>query len=133
LLADKHGMTHHPQNEALRLRNLSQLRALNGERFEEQWAAHLAVPIGQVIISALTADVAEQQPAASPDLRPFGLTVRELEVLRLLVEGLSDREIAERLFISPHTVMRHVSSILGKLEVPSRTAAATWAVRHGLT
>jgi DNA-binding NarL/FixJ family response regulator len=54
-------------------------------------------------------------------------------VLRLLVEGLSDREIAERLYISPHTVMRHVAGILGKLDVPSRTAAATWAVRNDIS
>jgi non-specific serine/threonine protein kinase len=62
-----------------------------------------------------------------------GLTPRELDVLQLLVEGLSDREIAERLFISPYTVGRHVSNILAKLDVDSRTAAATWAVRSGLT
>lgn len=53
-------------------------------------------------------------------------------MLRLLVEGLSDREIAERLYISHYTVMRHVTGILNKLGVTSRTAAATWAVRHGL-
>jgi DNA-binding CsgD family transcriptional regulator/transcriptional regulator with XRE-family HTH domain/tetratricopeptide (TPR) repeat protein len=63
---------------------------------------------------------------------PSGLTTREREVLRLLVEGRSDREIADSLFISHRTVMRHVSNILGKLEVDSRTAAATHAVRHDL-
>ncbi len=55
-----------------------------------------------------------------------------MDVLRLLVEGKSDREIAADLFISHHTVMRHVSNILGKLGVESRTAAATYAVRHNL-
>jgi DNA-binding CsgD family transcriptional regulator len=64
--------------------------------------------------------------------RPFGLTVRELEVLRLVAAGQSDRDIADSLFISPHTVMRHVANVLAKLEVNSRTAAATIAVRHGL-
>jgi DNA-binding NarL/FixJ family response regulator len=63
---------------------------------------------------------------------PAGLSSRELEVLRLLVDGRSDREIAAALFISHHTVMRHVSSILGKLGVESRTAAATHAVRERL-
>jgi DNA-binding CsgD family transcriptional regulator len=64
--------------------------------------------------------------------RPFGLTVRELEVLRLVAAGQSDRDIAETLFISHHTVMRHVANVLTKLDVGSRTAAATIAVRNGL-
>jgi ATP/maltotriose-dependent transcriptional regulator MalT len=66
----------------------------------------------------------------SKDQPPFGLTPRELEVLRLLSQGMSDREIADHLFISHHTVMRHVSHILGKLDVESRTAAVAKAVRE---
>ena len=62
----------------------------------------------------------------------FGLTPREIEVLKLLVEGLSDREIAESLFLSPRTVGWHVNHVLTKLDAPSRTAAATAAVRRGL-
>ena len=61
-----------------------------------------------------------------------GLTPRERDVLRLLVEGRSDREIAEALFIGHRTVATHVANILAKLAVPSRTAAATRAVRAGL-
>jgi predicted ATPase/DNA-binding CsgD family transcriptional regulator len=60
------------------------------------------------------------------------LSKREVEVLRLLTEGQPDREIAESLFISHHTVARHVSNILNKLGVSSRTAAATRAVRDNL-
>jgi DNA-binding NarL/FixJ family response regulator len=60
------------------------------------------------------------------------LTPREVDVLRLLVEGRSDREIAEALSISPRTVMHHVTAILGKLEVSSRTAAATLAQREAI-
>lgn len=60
------------------------------------------------------------------------LTPREFEVLGHLVEGKTDREIADDLFISPRTVMRHVANILNKLDVSSRTAAATFAVRHDL-
>jgi DNA-binding CsgD family transcriptional regulator len=63
---------------------------------------------------------------------PSNLTARELEVLRLLACGLSDREIAERLFISHHTVMRHVSHILEKLGAESRTAAVAHAIRGGV-
>jgi DNA-binding CsgD family transcriptional regulator len=58
------------------------------------------------------------------------LSSRELDVLRLIAEGKSDREIAAALFISPRTVMRHVTSILDKLGVESRTAAAAAAIRQ---
>lgn len=61
-----------------------------------------------------------------------GLTAREVEVLRLVAEGLTNREIAERLFIAQKTVSVHVSNILGKLEVSTRTQAAATARRRGL-
>lgn len=60
------------------------------------------------------------------------ITRREHEVLRLLAEGLTNKQIAERLMVSEHTVHRHVTSILRKLDLPSRTAAAAYAFRHGL-
>jgi DNA-binding NarL/FixJ family response regulator len=53
-------------------------------------------------------------------------------VLRPLVEGRSNQEIATTLFISPHTAANHVAHIMNKIGVESRTAAATWAVTHGL-
>jgi DNA-binding CsgD family transcriptional regulator len=60
------------------------------------------------------------------------LTKREREVLGLLASGHTDRRIAESLTISPRTVNRHVSNIFAKLDVPSRAAAAVYAVRIGL-
>jgi DNA-binding CsgD family transcriptional regulator/tetratricopeptide (TPR) repeat protein len=63
---------------------------------------------------------------------PAGLTVREQEVLALLSEGLPDREISRRLFISERTVHHHVSAVLSKIGVPSRTAAAREAARMGI-
>jgi DNA-binding CsgD family transcriptional regulator len=60
------------------------------------------------------------------------VTPREREVLRLLAEGLTNQQIAERLVVSEHTVHRHVTNILRKLDLPSRTAAAAHAVRSGL-
>ena len=64
---------------------------------------------------------------------PLGdLTPRETEVLGLLAEGLTNRQIAERLVVSEHTVHRHVTNMLRKLDLPSRTAAAAHAVRSGL-
>ena len=72
----------------------------------------------------------EQSPSA--DEFPDDLTGREVDVLRLIAEGFTDTEIAERLSISPRTVMTHVSHILGKTGSPSRAAAAAYAVRQGL-
>lgn len=61
-----------------------------------------------------------------------GLSPREVEVLRLVAQGLSDAEIAERLIVSPHTVHRHVANIRAKLRQPSRAAAVAQAARSGL-
>ena len=74
---------------------------------------------------------AESQPAKAPAY-PDGLTQREVEVLRLLHLGKSNREIAEELFISLSTVAHHVSSIFNKTDVSNRTEAATYAARHSL-
>jgi DNA-binding NarL/FixJ family response regulator len=63
---------------------------------------------------------------------PAGLTAREHQVLILLADGLADREIAQRLFISERTVHHHVSAVLSKIGVPSRTAAAREAARMGI-
>ncbi len=60
-----------------------------------------------------------------------GLTAREIDVIRLLAEGLSNREIASELSIGESTAISHVRSILSKLGLSSRTAAAAWAIRNG--
>jgi DNA-binding CsgD family transcriptional regulator len=57
--------------------------------------------------------------------------VRELEVLRLVAAGRTNREIADALFVTPRTAATHVTHILAKLDVASRTEAAAWAVRYG--
>jgi NarL family two-component system response regulator LiaR len=60
------------------------------------------------------------------------LTIREMEVIKLIAEGLSNQEIAERLVISERTVRTHVTNILGKLHLANRTQAALYALREGL-
>ena len=72
------------------------------------------------------------QPAAPQQIAP-DLTERELEVLRLVAEGLSNREIAARLVISEKTVKTHVSSLLSKLNLEDRTRLAIYAIKKGLT
>jgi len=63
---------------------------------------------------------------------PAGLTQREVEVLRLLARGLSNKEIAQRLVISPKTVANHVEHIYSKIDASTRAAASLFAMRHGL-
>jgi DNA-binding CsgD family transcriptional regulator len=70
--------------------------------------------------------------AASAESDHLGLTDRELEVLALLAEGRTNRQIGEALFISPKTVSVHVSNVIGKLRVSGRVEAATLALRLGL-
>jgi DNA-binding CsgD family transcriptional regulator len=69
---------------------------------------------------------------ASAGAATHGLTARELEVLRLIASGKSNREIASALVISEHTVARHVQNIFAKLRVTSRTAAGAFAFEHDL-
>lgn len=63
---------------------------------------------------------------------PAGLTPREVEVLRLVAQGLSDHEVAEKLVLSPRTINAHLTSIYSKLDVNSRVAATRFAMEHGL-
>jgi DNA-binding CsgD family transcriptional regulator/Tfp pilus assembly protein PilF len=103
---------------------------MDDERWLAAWdeghAMSLDAAIDLALTMTLTPEAAPSQPVTAL------LSPREPEVLRLVVDGQTDREIAAALFISHHTVMRHVSHILTKLGVDSRTAAATWAVRQGL-
>nr|WP_296070947.1 helix-turn-helix transcriptional regulator [uncultured Actinoplanes sp.] len=69
---------------------------------------------------------------AAPPVRKHGLTPRELEVIRLIARGHTNREIATRLRLSEKTVARHLSNIFGKLGVGSRTAAAAYAYENGM-
>lgn len=97
--------------------------------------AILATIGGQVVVPHRLA--AQAAGARSPrqnavELMADQLTYRELDVLRLLAEGLRGDAISRRLGISPNTVRTHVQSILTKLQVHSRLEAATFAVRHGI-
>ena len=60
------------------------------------------------------------------------LTPRERDVLKLVAQGLSNPDIAQRLTLSEHTVHRHLANILRKAGLPSRVAAAAWGARNGL-
>jgi len=78
---------------------------------------------------------AQTRSAAAPDgsLSKDELTEREREVLQLVAQGLANKEVAARLGISPHTIKTHLGHALDKLQLHSRTAAAVWATRQGLS
>jgi HD-GYP domain-containing protein (c-di-GMP phosphodiesterase class II) len=77
-------------------------------------------------------DAAGTSPQSTANLRPAGLSEREVEVLRLVAHGLSNRDIAERLYISPRTAEHHVQHIYSKIGGSSRASAALFAMEHGL-
>ena len=78
------------------------------------------------------AQTAREQPGALKAIDEADLTERELEVLRLIARGATNREIAETLVISEGTVKNHISNILGRLNLRDRTQAAIYARDHGL-
>ncbi len=103
---------------------------LKDTQADELCRAIKAAAAGQVQLSPQAAArlMREVRAPESPD----SLTERETDVLRLLAQGLSNKEIAQTLTIGEKTVKTHVSNILAKLSVPSRTQAALYAVRIGL-
>jgi non-specific serine/threonine protein kinase len=109
--------------------------ALGDAGFAVAWAAGQGTPIEQALeeASELLALVAAPAAASAPlPAAPFRLTPREREVLRLLVAGKTDREIADALFVGRRTASTHVGNLLAKLGVDNRTEATAVAVRSGL-
>jgi non-specific serine/threonine protein kinase len=112
-------------------RNLARLRAaLSAEAFAEAWAAGRSLTPEQAIAEALTVTL-DRAGETTPGADTYGLSQRELDVLRLVADGRSDREIAAALFVGPATVRTHLTNAFGKLGVGSRTAAVAAARRLG--
>ena len=106
---------------------------------EDLLAAVVAAAEGRSLVDQSTvvkaiaaATRAEWQKGASPGERAHRLTPRERQVLGLITQGCTNREIAERLSLSVGTVKVHVCNILTKLDVADRVQAAVWATQHGL-
>ena len=131
------GLPVEPAFRAAHERDVVAARAALGEdAFAAGWATGAAAPLPAAVAEAtgIAATAPETLPTPPPSHQVdlLGLTPREIEVLRLLAVGMSDREIAEALSISERTAGNHVQHAMHKIGVESRTAAAVFAVRHGL-
>jgi len=98
----------------------------------DQLGARAAAAVARKRMRDLGLRAIPRGPRLATRSAPAGLTAREQEVLALVTEGLPDREISQRLFISERTVQHHVSAVLSKIGVSSRAAAAREATRIGL-
>lgn len=113
------------------LRNRSALAPttiVNPDRIQAMWSAGRDLSLDEAVSQALAAGAG----IVATNAGPGGLSARELEVLALLVQGHTDREIASLLFISRRTVANHVRHIYDKIDVSSRAAATAFAIRHGI-
>jgi predicted ATPase/DNA-binding CsgD family transcriptional regulator len=142
-MLDSLGIVVEPMDRAEYDRNAAVARnQLGADAFAAAWEAGRAMTPEQAIedalafvsgleLSAAMVPIASSRTVAT-NLFPAGLTAREVDVLRLVAQGLPDTQIAERLVVSPHTVHAHLRSIYGKLEITSRAAATRFAVDHHL-
>jgi non-specific serine/threonine protein kinase len=112
---------------------------LDAHAFAAAWAAGRALTpeaaLAEVTTSPAPGGIPELSPPSAPDdrtTRPGGLSRREVDVARLVAAGKTNREIAQILGVGERTVGTHLDHIFGKLNVSSRTAVATFALRHGL-
>jgi NarL family two-component system response regulator LiaR len=109
------------------LKDVSPADLTNAIRTVQAGETHLHPDITKKLVAQLTSPKPDREPVLDD------LTPRELEVLRLIAQGMNNRQIALALSISEKTVKTHVSNILSKLHLADRTQAAIYAHRHGVT
>ncbi|MCI0850118.1 MAG: response regulator transcription factor [Chloroflexi bacterium] len=105
---------------------------LKGAPREQVFQAVRSVHAGNTLLEPAVASKLVRRASGEAAAEPDSLTPRELEVLRLVAQGLQNKEIAERLRIAERTVKFHVGSVMGKLSAGNRTEAVTTAVQRGL-
>jgi predicted ATPase/DNA-binding CsgD family transcriptional regulator len=137
------GVSLPPRERDIQDKAIAELRQnVDADAFQRAWDSGTAAPLAslleevasdtEVLIEASTRVASQPSAPVKSAATEAGLTRRETDVLRLVVDGLSDREIGDALFISHRTAMTHVANILGKLGLESRTAAAAHALRNNL-
>lgn len=105
---------------------------INAIEAVSQKAGWLDPQIARIVLSGINEQKENQQDKSKSANNKYGLTKKELEVLSLIVEGLSNQEIAQKLVVSLSTTKAHVHSILQKLYLTDRTKAAVTAIKEGL-
>ncbi len=105
---------------------------INAIEAVSQKAGWLDPQIARIVLSGINEQKESQQDKSKSANNKYGLTKKELEVLSLIVEGLSNQEIAQKLVVSLSTTKAHVHSILQKLYLTDRTKAAVTAIKEGL-
>jgi predicted ATPase/DNA-binding CsgD family transcriptional regulator len=121
------------QDRAPYERAINALRSRMGETaFEAAWVEGRQMTLEEAVEYALLEEEETSPPSLRAKEETAGLSAREVEVLGLVAQGLTDSQVAERLYLSPRTVNHHLSSIYRKLGVPSRAAAAREAGKRGL-
>ncbi len=111
------------------LKDVSPDNLVEAIRAVHRGEARLHPDIARKLMAQVAQQAAPGREAQAPDA---DLTEREREVMRLVAEGCSNHDIAQRLFISDRTVKTHVSNILSKLNLQDRTQLAIYALKHGL-
>ncbi len=118
-------------------RRVAGIRSRLGEAaFARAWAAGHGMTLDEAVTEAVAIDLSPVAPVAiaDPAIRAVthGLSPRETDVLRLMADGRTNQDIADTLFISHRTATSHVTNVLGKLDLRTRTAAVAYAIRQGL-
>lgn len=132
-LRERSGCPVPPPDREKRARTIETIRArLTLDAFTEARVAGRQMTLDDAIAYALEPGSPDIPASFVPLSPPSHLTKREIDVLRLIADGRSNKEIAALLFIGPGTVATHVVNILSKLGVESRTAAAAWAIHAGI-
>ena len=118
------------------MKGSSPLQTTSAIRAVSEGTAWIDPAIARLVLSSIQKHSPVSAPSGAINYKAgknvYGLTEREMEVLSLIVEGLSNPQIAERLFITRATAKAHVHSILQKLYVDDRTKAAIMAMKEGL-
>jgi non-specific serine/threonine protein kinase len=114
-------------------RAVEELRSRLGEEaFEAAWVEGRAMTPEQAVEYALQPPATPEEPASIPTQFPAGLSAREVEVLRLVAKGMTDPQIAQKLYISPRTVNAHLRSVYHKIGSGTRAEATRFASEHDL-